>query len=278
MSCLDIMYHTYGAHRPYFTSTPAYAAQTLSVYPRVQGVAMEGGTSSTGRPSAPGKEDSLLDKDRPEAEYINSKCVLFTYFNGDISSTVDEHFTRALSNYSPESRSYKPRKSTAGSSEGTSLTQRNFPASFWDSNYQVPAPCPAPAASSSSSSSSIDSPPAELHFSPTEPYPGPLHPHLAQPPEHWHYPLGASLSPQGAAYHHPRTIRELYPVNPNLDPRYSSLLVPTLRSSRLQPAISGQETSSPWTGVFPTAEVTQTLNLNVEAAQPCCLPGGLLFS
>ncbi|XP_060703400.1 transcription cofactor vestigial-like protein 2 isoform X2 [Hemiscyllium ocellatum] len=277
MSCLDIMYHTYGAHRPYFTSTPAYAAQTLSVYPRVQGVAMEGGTSSTGRPPAPGKEDSLLDKDRPEAEYINSKCVLFTYFNGDISSTVDEHFTRALSNYSPESRSYKPRKSTAGSSEGTSLTQRNFPASFWDSNYQVPAPCPAPAASSSSSSS-IDSPPAELHFSPTEPYPGPLHPHLAQPPEHWHYPLGASLSPQGAAYHHPRTIRELYPVNPNLDPRYSSLLVPTLRSSRLQPAISGQETSSPWTGVFPTAEVTQTLNLNVEAAQPCCLPGGLLFS
>ncbi|XP_039730617.1 transcription cofactor vestigial-like protein 1 [Pteropus medius] len=28
----------------------------------------------------------------------NSRCVLFTYFQGDISSVVDEHFSRALSN------------------------------------------------------------------------------------------------------------------------------------------------------------------------------------
>ncbi|XP_078423538.1 transcription cofactor vestigial-like protein 2 isoform X2 [Cetorhinus maximus] len=299
MSCLDVMYHTYGAHHPYFTTTPAYATQAFSVYPPVQEVTMEVVPCSAAHPSAPSKEDALREKERPEAEYINSKCVLFTYFNGDISSVVDEHFTRALSNYNPETRNCKLRKSSSGSSEGSSLTQRNFPASFWDSNYQAPPPAPvsvsvsAAGASgggggggSSSSSSSMSSPHSELHFGSTEPYPAALHPHLAQPPEHWHYPLAAPLSPQGSAYHHPhhphhhhpRTIHELYPVNPNLDPRYNSLLVPALRSSRLQPALAGQEATSHWTGVFPTAEVTQTLNLNVEAARRCCLPGGPLFS
>ncbi|XP_067862827.1 transcription cofactor vestigial-like protein 2b isoform X2 [Heptranchias perlo] len=281
MSCLDVMYHTYGAHHPYFTTTAAYAThcpQTLSVYPRVQEVAMEVIPGSAPHPPAPSKEDALREKERPEAEYINSKCVLFTYFNGDISSVVDEHFTRALSNYNPESRSCKPRRGSTGSSEGpSSLTQRNFPASFWDSNYQAP-PAPASASASAASSSSLSSPHSELHFASTEPYPAALHPHLAQPPEHWHYPLGGPLSPQSSAYHHPRTIHELYPLNPNLDPRYSSLLVPALRSSRLQPAIAGQEPTSPWTGVFPTAEVTQTLNINVDTARRYCLPGGSLFS
>ncbi|XP_041069577.1 transcription cofactor vestigial-like protein 2 isoform X2 [Carcharodon carcharias] len=281
MSCLDVMYHTYGAHHPYFTTTPAYATQAFSVYPPVQEVTMEVVPCSAAHPSAPSKEDALREKERPEAEYINSKCVLFTYFNGDISSVVDEHFTRALSNYNPETRNCKLRKSSSGSSESSSLTQRNFPASFWDSNYQAPPPPPvsvSAAGASGGGSGSLSSPHSELHFGSTEPYPAALHPHLAQPPEHWHYPLAAPLSPQGSAYHHPRTIHELYPVNPNLDPRYNSLLVPALRSSRLQPALAGQEATSPWTGVFPTAEVTQTLNLNVEAARRCCLPGGPLFS
>ncbi|XP_078094386.1 transcription cofactor vestigial-like protein 2 isoform X2 [Mustelus asterias] len=274
MSCLDVMYHTYGAHHPYFTTAPAYATQTFSVYPRVQEVAMEVLPCAVSHSSTSSKEAAMGEKERPEAEYINSKCVLFTYFNGDISSVVDEHFTRALSNYKPESRSCKPRKPSSGLSEGSSLTQRNFPASFWDCNYQAPAP-PGPASGSASGAGgSINSPPSELHLGSTEPYPAALHPHLAQPPEHWHYPLAAPLSPQGSAYHHhPRTIHELYPVNPNLDPRYSSLLLPALRSGRLQPAIPGQEGTSPWTGVFPTAEVAQTLNLNVEAARHCCLPG-----
>lgn len=34
-----------------------------------------------------------------EAEYLTSRCVLFTYYQGDISSVVDEHFSRALSSY-----------------------------------------------------------------------------------------------------------------------------------------------------------------------------------
>ena len=35
---------------------------------------------------------------RPEKmQFVNSKCVVFTYFKGDVGSNVDEHFTRALS-------------------------------------------------------------------------------------------------------------------------------------------------------------------------------------
>lgn len=32
-----------------------------------------------------------------EAEYLSSRCVIFTYFQGDIGDVVDEHFSRALS-------------------------------------------------------------------------------------------------------------------------------------------------------------------------------------
>ena len=40
---------------------------------------------------------SLQEKDQPaEMEYLNSRCVLFTYFQGDIGSVVDAHFSRAL--------------------------------------------------------------------------------------------------------------------------------------------------------------------------------------
>lgn len=71
--------------------------------------------SSQTRASIKEEEDSP-EKERPaEAEYINSRCVLFTYFQGDISSVVDEHFSRALSqpsSYSPSCTSNKvPRSS-----------------------------------------------------------------------------------------------------------------------------------------------------------------------
>ncbi|XP_078279366.1 transcription cofactor vestigial-like protein 2b [Rhinoraja longicauda] len=229
---------------------------------------MEASTSSS---PANSKAEALGDKERPEAEYISAKCVLFTYLNGDISALVDEHFTRALSNCNPDAKSSRGRRGSTGSSEG-SLNERSFPASFWDSDYQVPS------TTCTASGSCIGSPHSELHLSSMDPYPAALHPHLAQPPDHWHYPLAGPPCPQSPAFHPARTIHELYPVGPNLDPRYGSLLVPTLRANRLQPAISAQEPGSPWSGVFPTAEVTQTLNLNVDAARHYCVPRGSFFS
>lgn len=41
----------------------------------------------------------MKGKDVREAEYLSSRCVVFTYYQGDISSVVDEHFSRALSTY-----------------------------------------------------------------------------------------------------------------------------------------------------------------------------------
>ncbi|KAH0622257.1 hypothetical protein JD844_024397 [Phrynosoma platyrhinos] len=67
--------------------------------------------SSHTAPASIKEEECSPEKERPpEAEYISSRCVLFTYFQGDISAVVDEHFSRALSqpsSYSPSSTSTK---------------------------------------------------------------------------------------------------------------------------------------------------------------------------
>ncbi|XP_036917883.1 transcription cofactor vestigial-like protein 1 [Sturnira hondurensis] len=41
---------------------------------------------------------SAAQMERPVKTEWNSRCVIFTYFQGDTSSVVDEHFSRALSN------------------------------------------------------------------------------------------------------------------------------------------------------------------------------------
>lgn len=74
------------------------------------------GSLSSHTPASIKEEEGSPEKERPpEAEYINSRCVLFTYFQGDISSVVDEHFSRALSqpsSYAPSCTSSKvPRSS-----------------------------------------------------------------------------------------------------------------------------------------------------------------------
>lgn len=71
---------------------------------------------SSQTPASIKEEEGSPEKERPpEAEYINSRCVLFTYFQGDISSVVDEHFSRALSqpsSYSPSCTSNKAPRSS----------------------------------------------------------------------------------------------------------------------------------------------------------------------
>lgn len=60
-------------------------------------------------------------QEAPEAEYLSSRCVLFTYYQGDISSVVDEHFSRALSSYMDGEGKRRP-------TEGTG---RNLPLLKW---------------------------------------------------------------------------------------------------------------------------------------------------
>lgn len=51
--------------------------------------------AASGRRSTPDSEQK--DSAQPtETEYLGSRCVLFTYFQGEIGDVVDEHFSRAL--------------------------------------------------------------------------------------------------------------------------------------------------------------------------------------
>ncbi|KAL2081953.1 hypothetical protein ACEWY4_021771 [Coilia grayii] len=286
MSCLDVMYQVYGPPQPYFAAAYSpYHHQKLAFYSKMQ-EAQEGVSSGSSFSNLPGaaikEEDCAREKDHPpEAEYINSRCVLFTYFQGDISSVVDEHFSRALSQPS----SYVPSSASSKSARDGSfpMNQRSFPASFWNSTYQ-----PSVSASLSSALSASHS---ELPF-PGDPYStASLHSHLHQAtPEPWHpshhhhhhhhpYSLGGAISTQSSAYPRPG-MHDVYGTH--FDPRYGSLLVPSVRPHRLPPTSvpapgaspcdigKSEPASSTWTGAFTGtgSEMGQGLSLNVDAGMP----------
>ncbi|KAK6620899.1 hypothetical protein RUM43_011197 [Polyplax serrata] len=75
----------------------------------------------------PGTDDEGSSSSR--AQYVSANCVVFTHYTGDVAAVVDEHFSRALS-YSE--------KSSSGSKDCSPMSSRNFPPSFWSSNYQSP--------------------------------------------------------------------------------------------------------------------------------------------
>ncbi|XP_053566777.1 transcription cofactor vestigial-like protein 2 isoform X2 [Bombina bombina] len=316
MSCLDVMYQVYGPPQPYFAAAYSPYHQKLAFYSKMQEAA-ESGSSSSGSssssssfsshaPASIKEEECSPEKERPpEAEYINSRCVLFTYFQGDISSVVDEHFSRALSqpsSYSPSSAGAKASRSSSSSWRDQSypMSQRSFPPSFWNSSYQ-PSAVSASSSLGSSLASPLSGPHSDIPFG-TDPYsPASLHSHLHQgPPEPWHhahhhhhhpYSLGGAINSQGSTY--PRTsMHEVYSTH--FDPRYSSLLVPaSVRPHRITPTGTASATAqcdlgkaepatSAWTtpGPFPgpTGEMGQGIGLNVDAARRYPFCGGPLLS
>ncbi|XP_066276991.1 transcription cofactor vestigial-like protein 2 isoform X1 [Branchiostoma lanceolatum] len=278
MSCIDVMFQPYQHH---FFSHPA-PTQQFELYRKMQestlglsstsaaadftshsvghtssavpsSSAGSSGTAGASAASDRNHKDSETNSgggDKPpEAEYINSKCVLFTYFSGDCNSVVDEHFSRALSQPSSfgtdttaaTSAASKPETSAWKSVGDTTspMAQRNFPPSFWNSAYQPPT-------------SSLTSP----HPDPLHPYTDPYHPHTSAlhshhyNPDPWHpYALGASSQ---SSYHQP-IHHDMYSMasSSHFNPRYSSLLIqPTVRPGRL-PAVPGQcdlgKPESAWT-------------------------------
>ncbi|XP_017054285.1 protein vestigial [Drosophila ficusphila] len=66
-----------------------------------------------------------------QAQYLSASCVVFTNYSGDTASQVDEHFSRALN--------YNNKDAKESSSP---MSNRNFPPSFWNSNYVHPIPAP----------------------------------------------------------------------------------------------------------------------------------------
>ncbi|CAK7319212.1 Transcription cofactor vestigial-like protein 3 [Vulpes lagopus] len=146
------------------------------------------------------EEEEEEEKDQPaEMEYLNSRCVLFTYFQGDIGSVVDEHFSRALGQAStlhPESAISKSKMGLTPlwrDSSALSNQRSSFPTSFWTSSYQPPS---APCLGGVHPDFQVTAPPGTFTAADPSPWPGHgLHqtgpaPHRPAS-ESWHYPLAS---------------------------------------------------------------------------------------
>ncbi|KAL3882654.1 hypothetical protein ACJMK2_028974 [Sinanodonta woodiana] len=134
---VDVMYQPYASSFGYQRSSEPFQSLCLpkSQEPLDLGIYPPHSSSLLHHPGA--SLIGLKDEDKVEqpkdTQYLSANCVLFTYYTGDISSVVDEHFSRALSqpsSYSPENQGSK-----LASKDPTLMSQRKFPPSFWNSNY-----------------------------------------------------------------------------------------------------------------------------------------------
>ncbi|PIK59145.1 putative transcription cofactor vestigial-like protein 3 [Apostichopus japonicus] len=251
------------------------------------------------------EQNGGVDEVVPEAEYVNARCVIFTFYTGDVNTVVDEHFKKALDQPSSFSRNgvchgehtTKTQKGTADdwnrkrikllehSSEASKIVQkdsdnststlmcrRNFPPSFWNSNYwqELRATSLVPIDGTNlhylnSSNGSCYYQNANNTITPyrtsdslfaAESYSAYRQRVSGLHNDPWHYTFAAHH--QSAFAHHKSSygIHELsygYASGSAFNPRYSSLLIqPTVRPTIL-PAIPGQME-------LPKPSVTDTWN------------------
>ncbi|XP_068819228.1 transcription cofactor vestigial-like protein 1 [Capricornis sumatraensis] len=164
----------------------------------------------------------------------NSRCVLFTYFQGDISSVVDEHFSRALGNVK------SPQGQNPSSPSGDVLLRNDsdMPPNQW--RFSAPWTKPQPevpfangAASCSLNGSGLmpmDQHPLSLTGGPS-----------VQPGELWHFSSLASPSFPEPGYPHAFSTGHLVP-EPQPEGKYEPLL------SLLQPerCLTHPQESASW--------------------------------
>ncbi|XP_075752140.1 uncharacterized protein LOC119174187 isoform X2 [Rhipicephalus microplus] len=183
-----------------------------------------------------------------DAHYVSDNCVVFTYYSGDISSVVDEHFSRALS----ESGAYD---GTAGSScksgvshlkDAPPMAQRNFPASFWNCHQSPAGGSSSHGMATGSAGGSVSSPVDLYGSSEAHPYHHAHHHaasaanaaaiHASLQSDPWHYALTA---PQAGPYRSSAMHELAYSAGGAAHrfgaQQYGSLLLQP-RSSRLAPA------------------------------------------
>uniref|UniRef100_A0A8U8C458 Uncharacterized protein n=1 Tax=Geospiza parvula TaxID=87175 RepID=A0A8U8C458_GEOPR len=272
MSCSDVAMQQPGAAAcgaPRYLAAPAQ--KKLAVYNKMQ---------ESLEVSLPSKQEED-EKDQPaEMEYLNSRCVLFTYFQGDIGSVVDEHFSRALSQASSFNSETALSKSKAGlnplwrESSTISSQRSGFPTSFWTSSYQPPPPpCLSgvhpdfPVTAPGTFPAAADPGSWPGHGLPqTAPAPAPA------APEAWPYPLASQVSPSYAHMHdvyvhrhhpHHAHVHHHHHHHPHhhaqhREPRYGSLLVPSVRAAARIPAAQADGAkaepaagaTSAWAGAF----------------------------
>ncbi|XP_076018101.1 transcription cofactor vestigial-like protein 3 [Genypterus blacodes] len=300
MSCLDVMYHqSYGAHylpaykATYYNHQQQQQQRKLSMcskmqecteqrqqgrgggvggmLPRDHGLQRGPAASAILSGSGPTSDSNLKDSSQPaETEYLSSRCVLFTYFQGDIGDVVDEHFSRALSqpsSFNTEAKTIRISQPSASNTAG--IWKDGVPLSegqsspVWSGSYPSQATSCVP---SVSVSVHPDFSPSPVSFHPTDGalWAGHVLSQASLPPpatlsDTWTY----SLNPQSTSgypnvhdvyhphshphvhtrHHHP--MLHPYPAHsPVLDPRFSPLLLPGVRSQN-QSAVSPGSHSSP---------------------------------
>ncbi|XP_001514194.1 transcription cofactor vestigial-like protein 1 isoform X1 [Ornithorhynchus anatinus] len=167
------------------------------------------------------KKDSIRlnkNKQQPIKTEWNSQCVLFTYFQGDINSVVDEHFSRALSNTkAPQDLSTKCRREDGilKNDNHMSSSQWNF-SSQWTKPQQV-----SPVNSLAGCGLNL---PAAAATAAMDHYPVPV---MRNQPDHpgdlWHFQSMGNPSSSGPRY--PLPFPELHMAQgPASEGKYGSLL------------------------------------------------------
>ncbi|KFP79059.1 Transcription cofactor vestigial-like 1, partial [Acanthisitta chloris] len=136
-----------------------------------------------------------------------SQSVVFTYFQGDINSVVDEHFSRALSNAkNPQDLSTKHKSETVVLKNVDSMSPHQ-----WNFSSHCYKPYP---------SSGLNFPAAGVAGQYQAPA---LRSHPAQPADLWPFPSAGTPSLASSVYHH--GLSELHAADePISDRKYGSLL------------------------------------------------------
>ncbi|XP_009997955.1 PREDICTED: transcription cofactor vestigial-like protein 1 [Chaetura pelagica] len=144
-----------------------------------------------------------------------SQSVVFTYFQGDINSVVDEHFSRALSNAkNPQNLSTKHKDEAVVLKNVDSMSPQQW-------NFSSHCSKLYPSSSTASMSHSA------LNFSAAgvagQYQPSALRSHPTQPPDSWPFPSIGTPSLTSSVY--PHALPDLHVANePISDRKYGSLL------------------------------------------------------
>ncbi|XP_053312810.1 transcription cofactor vestigial-like protein 3 isoform X2 [Spea bombifrons] len=272
MSCLDVMYHRQVYGMPHYLPSTAAACTTAYYHHHhhnQQKIAAYSKMQEAIEMILPTKQEEDEKEQPAEMEYLNSRCVLFTYFQGDIGAVVDEHFSRALSqisSFNPDNASTKCKPGATRENPSVSCQRTSFPPPLWTTT------------SACLSGVHSDFPPAATGTFPSaDPnswHGDSLHQTVQPPPsavsETWHYPLGSQTSSPYTHMHdvymyhhhaHPHMHHHHRHHHPSshLDPRYGPLLMPSMRTARISPAqcettktdaTAATTATSAWPGAF----------------------------
>ncbi|XP_044090312.1 transcription cofactor vestigial-like protein 1 [Neovison vison] len=161
-------------------------------------------------------EKTGIQLQRPIKTEWNPRCVLFTYFQGDISSVVDEHFSRALRNVrSPEGLS--------PSTQSPDVMLRNdsdMPPNQWRFSSQWTKPESEASFAYGATNCSLNGPSVPM----PDQYPVPLAGSPSDPSdEPWQYPFLGSPSCSEPGYSHAYSSEHMV-LEPQPDGKYEPFL------------------------------------------------------